>query len=149
MRLFKRKSKPKFTKISTLAQAKGQIKEFILDTQMPDGHQVAQMFGYPPVSDEVAEKEEEESDRRLDTVAHLFPLLYSYAGMVSEVISKRLAVSGELQSKGLTPMQKEALLAIQDATRELLEDALSQALVGSVSQLVELELLKVVNHRKG
>lgn len=148
MRLFKQR-KPKFASITSLAEVKSYIREFVFDTQINDGPEIAEMFGCPPISDEVLEKEEEASEERLEAVGHLIPLMYNYASLFAEAVSSRMSASEALADTTLTPEMRASLKHITKATRLMLEEAIGQALVGSVSQMVSLELLKINVKKKG
>ena len=61
MSLFKRRA-PKYKKITSVKQIKTHLREFILDSQIPDGDSISVELGCSPISDELLEREEEESD---------------------------------------------------------------------------------------
>lgn len=115
------------------------IREFLLDCQIPEANEIALALGSTVISDELLEKEEFESDRRIAPIVHLYPLLQSYAALVSEGIV-------------LTQKADEETAEIPDAfwelTRKLLEMVSFNILVGTIAQLHEMELIKVKNVSK-
>jgi hypothetical protein len=138
MSLFKRK-KPKFTELTTIKDLKSKIREFVLDSQISNAHEICDNLGCIPISDEVAEKEEEESDKRVDRINFLVPLLYGYATLFSEAFIDEASVTHD----GIPEELSKVIASITDVTKHVLEDAMAHFLVGAVSQLVDLEFLQV------
>ena len=144
MKMFKKKNKPKFTKLTSVKDVKAKVREFILDSQIPNPHEIAEVLGCVPISDDVAEREEEESDKRVEQVAFLIPLLYGYSTLFAESFIKDAHVTA---SEEFTPEMAKMVAGITRATQHVLEDAMAHFLTGAVSQLVDLELL-VVNTKE-
>jgi hypothetical protein len=103
---------------------------------MADAHDVSVILGCGPISEEIAEKEEEESDKRLDKISHLMPMIYAH--------SQALAQGSIEYQRSNVP---ESLQSLPDElwwdSRKLLEQVSSAAIVGSISQLVDMGLLEI------
>lgn len=127
----------------TLAEISARLRGFILDSQINDAHEISVILGCAATSEEVAEKEEEESEKRVDKISYLFPLIYAHAHTLAE---------------GATAYQRSSISPSPDAqavpeelwieSRKLLEQVSVSVLVGSISQLVDMGLLEVPKLRK-
>lgn len=137
--------KPKHKQVTSVSQVKATIREFFLDSQIPNSHDISEDLGCPPISNDVAEREEEESDKRVEKIAHLVPLLHGYSTLFAEAFSSNFskAMSGDNPEHELPPMMSAAL---NKASRKLMEDVLVHLLIGSVSQMVDLEFLEIPRH---
>jgi len=125
----------------SIAEINARIRGFILDSQMADAHDISVILGCGPISEEIAEKEEEESDKRLDKISHLMPMIYAH--------SQALAQGSIEYQRSNVP---ESLQSLPDElwwdSRKLLEQVSSAAIVGSISQLVDMGLLSIPKDRK-
>ena len=139
MKLFKWR-KPKYKQITTVTQIKAHLREFILDSQISNAEQITKELGCPPISDELLEREEEESDRRVERISFLLPLLYGYSTLFSEAFVSTMAPEHGADTELGTKLAMEALTK---AVQHAFEDAMSHLLIGSVSQMVDLGLLEV------
>lgn len=142
--MFKRK-KPKYTQLTSVKEIKKKIREFILDSQVPNANEVALALGCVPISDELLEREEEESDLRVERIQFLIPLLYGYATMFSQAFIQEARNNAEEANE--TPAELAKVVdRITTETQQILEDAMSHFLIGAVSQLVDLEMV-ILNKR--
>lgn len=120
----------------TVAEINARIRGFILDSQVTDAHDISVILGCGPISEEIAEKEEEESDKRLDKISHLMPMIYAHSQALSQG-------SIEYQRTNVP----ESLQSLPDElwwdSRKLLEQVSSAAIVGSIAQLVDMGLLEI------
>lgn len=130
--MFKRKKKPKLN----LADMSGRIRGFVLDSQINDAHELSVLLGCSIISDEVQEKEEKESDKRVEKISYLIPLLYSYSHLLAEgsVEFQRLNVVDEL--KGIP---EEIWLE----SKKTMEQVSISSLLGAISQIIDLGLLEI------
>jgi hypothetical protein len=140
--MFKKK-KPKFAQITSISKVRAQVREFIMDSQVPDAMDIAEGLGCPPISEELMEKEEQESDKRVANIDFLIPLLYGYSALFSEAFVDNLASTLVDFKVPNTPEAKKLIHNLNHATKNMMEDVMAHLLVGSVSQLVDLEFLKV------
>jgi hypothetical protein len=126
----------------TLADVTNRLRGFILDSQIQNAHQLSVILGCSPLSDELQEKEEEESDNRVDKIGSLIPLLYAHAHVLAE---------GAVEFQRAN-VKSEALKNLPDEmwweSRKLMEQMALSVLLGSVSQLVDMGLLTVSKKRK-
>lgn len=143
MRFFKSK-KPKYKKITSVKQIKAHLREFILDSQVPDGDEISVALGCSPVSEEVLEKEHEESDIRVEKISYLIPLLYGYAALFSEAFVASLIPP----RSEMTPESAKMHDIIAEQTKTVLKEPMAALLVGAVSQMVDLGLLELPKGKK-
>jgi hypothetical protein len=133
--------KKKNKKDITLSEISGRVRSFILDSQIQNGHELSVILGCTALSDEVAEREEEESDKRLEKIGYLVPLLYAYSHTLSEG-------AVEYQKQHL-PEELQALPdEIWAGSRRMMEQVTMSALMGAVSQLIDMGLLQVPKEHK-
>lgn len=136
--MFRRK---KSTDPTSIAEVSARLRGFIMDSQVQDGHEMSVILGCSVISEELQEREEEESDKRIAKIEHLVPLLYAYAHTLSEgaVEIQRSAVSSEI---------KDLPDSIWWESRKMMEQVSLSALLGSVSQLVDMGLLTIPKRKK-
>lgn len=119
-----------------MADVSNRMRGFILDSQVQSAHTISTLLGLPVISDEVAEREEEESDLRVDRVSYLMPLLYAHARTMAEG-------SVALQKGSATELVSQVPDEVWAASRHLLEEITMSVLMGSISQLVDMGLLEI------
>jgi hypothetical protein len=135
------KKKKKAKKAWTINDVSAKLREFILDSQIQNAHELSVLLGCGKISDELAEREEEESDKRVARINHLIPLLFAHAHALAEG-------SIEYQKSNLPEELKSLSDEMWQESRKLMEQIAISALVGSVSQLVDLGLVKLVKEKK-
>lgn len=138
MRIFKRRTKHKRA-VANFADIKTRIREFILDTKIPNGHDVADSLGCVPISDEVAEKEEQESDKRVESVDYLVTLIYGYASLFAGAVID----FSEFDEEDIPAPMAKIMGQLELATKAMLEDNLAHFTLGALSQMVDLKLLTI------
>jgi hypothetical protein len=138
--MFGRKTLTRKRKLSLLDMST-RTRGFILDSQISDGHEVCALLGCSTISDEGAAHEEYESDMRVERISHLIPLLYAYAKTLAEGTNMR-----QLQSlpDSLSDIPKE----VWEQTAKMMEEFAFSALVGAVSQLIDLELITLPKDKR-
>lgn len=137
--MFRRRRTPDIT----LAEISTRLRGFILDSQINNAHEISVILGCAITSEEVAEKEEEESEKRVERISYLFPLIYSYSHALAEGATtyQRSITSG---SEELPNLPEELWIE----SRKLMEQVSVAALVGSISQLIDMGLLEVPKLRR-
>jgi hypothetical protein len=115
------------------------IREFLFDCQIPEANVIALALGSPHISRELIEKEETESDRRVAPIEPLFPLLEAYATLISEGVIAAQKNDADVESV------PESFWLL---TRKLLEMVSLNILVGTLSQLNEMDFIEVHNVKK-
>ena len=133
MRLFKRRRPVNEISISEINL---RLRGFLLDSQINNAHDISIILGCGYISEEVAEKEEEESEKRVDKISHLTPLIHAHATALSTgaVEYQRSQVS-EDTANFPDEMWWES--------KKLLEQVSVASLLGSISQLVDMGLLEI------
>lgn len=125
----------------TVGDITARLRGFILDSQIQNGHELTEILGCSILSDEVAEREEQESDKRTERISHLIPLIYAHAHTLAEgaVEYQRSTLTGEL---------KELPDEIWQESRRMMEQVAMSAILGSVSQIVDMGLLDIPKRYK-
>lgn len=135
------KKKKKEHNVPSIAEISSRLRGFIMDSQIQNGHELSVILGCSNISEELQIHEEQESDKRLEKIAHLVPLLYAYAHTLSE---------GAVEyQRSNTP---EALGELPDElwweSRKMMEQVALSALMGAFSQIIDMDLLKIPKGRK-
>lgn len=127
--------KKKVSEIS-IGEINTRLRGFLLDSQINDAYDISLILGCAHISIEVAEKEEEESEKRVERISHLVPLIYAHSQALSQG-------SIEFQRSNLP----ENFSALPDEiwwdSRKLLEQVSTAAMLGSIAQLVDMGLLDI------
>ena len=115
------------------------IRQVIYDSMLMPTEGIANALGLPPISDEVADMEEQASEERLERFASLIPFIDSHADMISKI-----ATSAYL----LEESDEEAKIKVNevaDLTKLFRLVALSSSL-SCVSTLFNLGLVEMVDY---
>jgi hypothetical protein len=115
------------------------IRQVIYDSMLMPTEDIANALGLPPISDEVADMEEQASEERLERFASLIPFIDSHADMISKI-----ATSAYL----LEDSDEEAKIKVdevEDLTKLFRLVALSSSL-SCVSTLFNLGLVEMVDY---
>jgi len=126
----------------TLRDIPSRIKGFILDSQVNDADHISLLLGCSPVSEDVAERELEESDDRVSRVDHLIPVMYAYCHTMADGIVEHQ------QAHASTEELEQIPQAAWGATRKVFSQVALNSMLGAVSQMVDLGLI-TVNNKKG
>ena len=115
------------------------IRQVIYDSMLMPTEDIANALGLPPISDEVADMEEQASEERLERFSSLIPFIDSHADMISKI-----ATSAYL----LEDSDEEAKIKVdevEDLTKLFRLVALSSSL-SCVSTLFNLGLVEMVDY---
>jgi hypothetical protein len=126
----------------SLSDISTRLRGFVLDSQIQHAHELSVILGCSPLSEELQEKEEEESDARVERIASLIPLLYAHAHVLAEgaVEFQRSNISSESLKNLPDDMWWES--------RKMMEQMALSVLLGSVSQLADMGLIEIPKKRK-
>jgi hypothetical protein len=128
----KKKQEPKLRVINV----ESHVRELLFDSQLPEADKIATLLGSQPISPEILEKEMEQSELRVERLAPLLDILHSYAALTSAGMIKL-----QRQDEDSTELPEQ----FWRLTNRLLEMVSYGTLVGAISQLVELDLIKVTH----
>lgn len=124
-------------KFKSRADVKNALRDFLLDTKAPNAYEASLDLGCLPLSLDVLEKAEDESDKRVDKIAHLLPNITSYAVAYSDaVLSRVLDKSEELPDELEGPV-----MDLLDKFHILIEESMGNVMIGAISQLVDTKQL--------
>lgn len=135
--MFKKKPTP----APTLAELTARLRGFIMDSQIQNGHELSVILGCSAMSEELQVHEEQESDKRLEKISHLVPLLYAYSHTLAEA-------SVEYQRSSLPEELKDLPDEVWWESRKMMEQVSLSVLMGAVSQLIDMKLLNVPKDKK-
>lgn len=125
----------------SIAEVTARLRGFILDSQVQNGHELSVILGCSAISDEIAEKEEEESDKRTEKISYLVPMLYAHAHALAEGAT-------EYQRSQAPKELKDLPDDVWWDSKNMMTKLAVSALLGSVSQLVDMGLLEVPKRKK-
>jgi len=128
-------------KTLTLRDINNRIRGFILDSQIQNAHELSVILGCSNISSEVQEREEEESDKRIEKISYLVPLLYAHVHLLAEG-------AVEYQKSTLPEEFKDFPDEIWMESRRMMEQVAISTLVGSVSQLIDMGLIDIPRKHK-
>jgi hypothetical protein len=135
--MFKKKKKNNLS----VSEMTTRLRGFILDSQIMNGHELSVILGCSVISPELQEREEEESDKRIECIDYLVPLLYAYSHTLAEG-------AVEFQRSNLPKNLKDIPDDIWWESRKMMEQVSLSVLLGAVSQLVDMGLLEVPKRNK-
>ena len=125
----------------TLRDIPNRIRGFVMDSQVSDGDHVSILLGCSPLSEDVAERELEESDNRVARVNHLIPVLYAYAHAMAEGMVEHQQAHASEEELEQIPQ------AAWSATRKVFTQVTLNSLLGAGSQMNALGLIKVTSKK--
>lgn len=126
----------------TLGDIPNRIKGFILDSQVNDADHISMLLGCSPVSEDVAERELEESDNRVAQVDHLIPVMYAYCHAMAEGMVEHQQAHASEEELEQIPQ------AAWGATRKVFTQVALNSMLGAISQMTDLGLI-TVHSKKG
>lgn len=132
--------KNKLSKMS-LGDISPRLRGFVLDSQIQNAHEISVLLGCSVISDEVAVREEHESDKRVEKISYLIPLIYAYSRTLAEGTAEyqKLNIPEELAN-----MPPE----IWVESRKMMEQFAMSILIGSISQMIDMNLLQIPKGHK-
>jgi hypothetical protein len=92
MRLFKRKKKRILVEQVSLPVL---IRQVIYDSMLMPAEEIASKMGLPPISEEVSEMEERDSQARLSRMSALLPLIDAHADIAARIASAAYMIDDE------------------------------------------------------
>lgn len=95
--MFKRKKKDKKVEVKHIPLPI-LIRQVIYDSMLEPSEGIAEIMGLPPISDEVAEMEVEDSQKRLERFSKLLPFIDSHSDMTSRICAAAYAIEDEEDS---------------------------------------------------
>lgn len=129
----------------SVVEIQARIRGFVLDSQINNAHEIALILGASMMSPEVMEKEEEESEKRVQKISYLIPMIYAHSHALAEgatEIQRTLANQIELESGISLPDE------VWHESQKLMEQVSMSALIGSISQMIDMGLLEIPKQRR-
>ena len=115
------------------------IRQVIYDTMLMPAEEIAYAMGLPPISDDVAEMEERESQKRLEKFSSLIPFIDSHADIAAKIAASAYMIEDEEEDYG--ELEKLGVEDVEQLTKLFRLVALSSS-VSCVSTLFNLGLIK-------
>ncbi len=135
MRWFKKK-KATFDPDMLNAEIMYRMRGMFLDSQLEDAFALSVIAGASYVSDEVAEKERQDSDKRVEKIAYLMPLIGAQTYQVAKAIT-------ELHKTKMGPEAKEAPDEYWEFYFARSHQIAIASVIGAISQLVDIGLVSL------
>lgn len=120
----------------SVSEINSRLRGFLLDSQINHAHEISLILGCGSISEEVAEKEEEESEKRIENISHLMPLVHVYSVALS-------SGAVEFQRSNLPSELKNLPDEVWWDSRKLMEEVSAAAILGTLAQLIDLGLLQL------
>lgn len=124
-----------FDKNIALQTIQSKIREFLFDTQIEEAEHMSELMGCSPLSEELFNREADESEKRIKKIEHLIPLAFVCATTLADALVKH-----ELEHS--TEKTKNPVQAL--ITRQIVLASAFPAIVATLSQLVDMGLVKPV-----
>lgn len=115
------------------------IRQVIYDTMLMPAEEIAYAMGLPPISDDVAEMEERESQKRLERFSTLLPFIDSHADITAKIAASAYMIEDE--EEDYDELGKLGIEDVEKLTSLFRLVALSSS-VSCVSTLLNLGLIK-------
>ena len=114
------------------------IRQVIYDTMLMPAEEIANIMGLPPISDDVAEMEERESQKRLEKFSILIPFIDSHADIAAKIAASAYMIEDEEEDYG--ELEKLGIEDLEQLTKLFRLVALSSS-ISCVSTLFSLGLI--------
>lgn len=132
----KKKTKFEFDSDELLSEVMYRVRGMFLDAQLEEAFALSVISGASYVSDEVAEKEQQDSDKRVARIAHLIPLIHAQTYQISKATT-------ELFKTKLGEEANEAPEGYWDMYFDRSQSITLACVIGSVAQMVDVGLLSL------
>jgi len=117
------------------------IRQVIYDTMLMPTEDIANAMGLPPISDEVADMEEQASEKRLQRFSRLLPLIDSHADIAAKIaVAAYLLEDDEIEEK---------LVEDTETLQRLFRLVALSSSLSCVSTLFNLELIELNGENNG
>jgi len=117
------------------------IRQVIYDTMLMPAEEIAYAMGLPPISDDVAEMEERESQKRLEKFSSLIPFIDSHADIAAKIAASAYMIEDEEEED--SELGKLGIEDVEQLTRLFRLVALSSS-ISCISTLFNLGLIKAL-----
>ena len=114
------------------------IRQVIYDSMLEPSEGIAEAMGLPPISDEVADMEEDASQERLERIANLLPFIESHSGITSRIAAAAYALDDDIDVENILNLNEQDYEKIYDLIRIV---TLASS-ISCVSTLVNLGLVE-------
>lgn len=122
-----------------LGSAQAKIREFLYDTQMDEAEHMAELMGCTPISDDLYDRELDESEARIDKIEPIIPVIYAFVTVLSDAIIRH-----ELDHDDDKSYTKQKISMM----KTIIMSTSFPAVVATLSQLVDLGLVQVTATKK-
>lgn len=112
------------------------VRGMFLDAQLEEAFALSVLAGASYVSDEIAEREQQDSDKRVERIAHLIPLIHVQTYQISKATT-------ELFKTKLGEEANEAPEGYWDMYFDRSQQITLACVIGSVAQMVDVGLLSL------
>jgi hypothetical protein len=114
------------------------MRQAIYDSMLEPAEGIAEALGLPPISDEVSEMEERESQKRLERFASLIPFIDSHSDLASRIASAAYLLDYDEEDQDMTKLVTQ----LEDKLVDLFKIVAISSSVSCISTLFNLGLLE-------
>ena len=114
------------------------MRQIVYDTMLTPTEGIAEMMGLPPISDEVADMEEEAHELRLGSIAGLLPFIDAHSEILAKIATAAYTLDNELPEE----LPVDGLSVLSDLFKMV-------ALASSVSCVSTLKNIGLIESRVG
>jgi len=114
------------------------MRQAIYDSMLEPAEGIAESLGLPPISDEVAEMEEQESQKRLERFASLIPFIDSHSDLASRITSAAYLLDYDEEDQDMAKLVNQ----LEDKLVDLFKIVAISSSVSCISTLFNLGLLE-------
>jgi hypothetical protein len=100
--------------------------------------EIAEYMGLPPISNEVADMEEQDSQKRLSRFAELLPYIESHSDIVARIATAAYSIDGDDEDLSALSIDKDSL----ERVTSLFRLVAVTSTISCISSLYNLELLE-------
>lgn len=125
----------------SLGEITTRLRGYIMDSQIQNGHELSVILGCSVISEELQIHEEQESDKRVQRIAHLIPLIYAFAHTLAEG-------AVEYQRANLPKELKNVSDELWWESRKMMEQVSMSAIMGAISQMIDMGMLDVPKKKR-
>lgn len=133
---FKKKKPPELDADMLMAEIMYRMRGMFLDSQLEDAFALSVIAGASYVSDEVAERERQDSDKRFKKVEYLMPLIVAQTYQIAKATT-------ELRKTQLGPEAREAPDEYWEYYFSRSHQIAISSVIGAICQLVDIGLISL------
>jgi len=130
----RKKNKEPFDRDRLMAEIMYRVRGMFLDSQLEEAFALSVIAGASYVSDDIAEKEREDSDKRVERISFLLPMITTHAFQLSKATTELLKTKMKDEE-----VPEDYFKFYQERSQSLM----MSCAIGSIAQMVDIGLLEL------